>query len=184
MENKTLLIQTCCAPCVLPILEYLKDKDLDITLYYFNPNILDKIEYKKRLMEVIKISKIYNCKCIFEEYNHEEWIEFLKKNLELGLDKYVENGDRCKWCIYMRLKYSFVFTKDKGYDMFTSSFLTNLYKNTDFIRNALVDLSKNSNIEFFDLNVDKKEFYKLGLELCKKYDVYRQKFCGCEFSLK
>jgi len=84
----------------------------------------------------------------------------------------------------MRLKYSFVFAKDKGYDMFTSSFLTNLYKDTDFVRNTLVDLSKNSNIEFFDLNVDKKEFYKLGLELCKKYDVYRQKFCGCEFSLK
>jgi predicted adenine nucleotide alpha hydrolase (AANH) superfamily ATPase len=45
MNKKTLLIQTCCAPCVLPILEYLKDKDLDITLYYFNPNILDEEEF-------------------------------------------------------------------------------------------------------------------------------------------
>ena len=72
MSKKTLLLQTCCAPCVLPILEYLKDQNLDITLYYFNPNILDKEEYKKRLMEVIKVAKVYSCKYIFEEYNHNE----------------------------------------------------------------------------------------------------------------
>ena len=49
MRNKKLLLHTCCAPCVLPILEYLKDKDLDITLYYFNPNILNREEYKKNI---------------------------------------------------------------------------------------------------------------------------------------
>jgi len=108
----------------------------------------------------------------------------LKKNLELGLDQYVENGERCRKCLYMRLKYSFVYAKDRGYDMISSTFLTNMYKDTDFVRNILGDLSKNSNVEFFDINVDKKEFYKIGLELCKKYDVYRQKFCGCEFSKK
>jgi len=82
----------------------------------------------------------------------------------------------------MRLKYSFVFAKDRGYDMISSCFLTNLYKDSDFVRETLVDLTKNSCVEFFDINVDKKVFYASGVELCKKYDVYRQKFCGCEFS--
>lgn len=182
MKNKTLLIQTCCAPCVLPILEYLKDKDLDITLYYFNPNILDEEEFLKRYDEVCKIANIYHCHTILCDYNHEEWINFLKKNLELNLDSYVENGERCKLCLNMRLKYAFDFAKDNKYDMISSTFLTNLYKDTDFVRNTLKDLTENSDIEFFDLGVDKKEFYKLGIELCKKYDIYRQKFCGCEFS--
>jgi len=71
MRNKKLLLHTCCAPCVLPILEYLKDKDLDITLYYFNPNILNREEYKKRLLEVIKVANIYKCKYVFEEYDHD-----------------------------------------------------------------------------------------------------------------
>lgn len=182
MRNKKLLLHTCCAPCVLPILEYLKDKDLDITLYYFNPNILNREEYKKRLLEVIKVANIYKCKYVFEEYDHDGWVLFLKKNLDLDLDKYTENGLRCRWCLYMRLKYSFVFAKDGGYDMISSCFLTNLYKDSDFVRETLVDLTKNSCVEFFDINVDKKVFYASGVELCKKYDVYRQKFCGCEFS--
>jgi hypothetical protein len=82
----------------------------------------------------------------------------------------------------MRLKYSFVYAKDRGYDMFSSTFLTNLYKDTDFVRKTLVDLSKNSKVEFLDIDVDKKEFYRIGIDLCKKYNIYRQKFCGCEFS--
>lgn len=182
MNKKTLLLQTCCAPCALPILEYLKDKDLDITLYYFNPNILDKEEFWKRFYEVCTIANIYHCKTILCDYNHGEWLEFLKKNLDLELDKYIENGERCRWCIYMRLKYSFVYAKDRGYDMFSSTFLTNLYKDTDFVRKTLVDLSKNSKVEFLDIDVDKKEFYRIGIDLCKKYNIYRQKFCGCEFS--
>jgi len=82
----------------------------------------------------------------------------------------------------MRLKYAFDFAKKNKYDMISSTFLTNLYKDIDFVRNTLKDLVRNTNIEFFDLDVDKKEFYRLGIELCKKYDIYRQKFCGCEFS--
>lgn len=72
MKNKKLLLQTCCAPCVLPILEYLKDKDLDITLYYFNPNILDEEEFLKRFYEVCTVANIYHCHTILCDYNHEE----------------------------------------------------------------------------------------------------------------
>lgn len=102
----------------------------------------------------------------------------------MNLDSYVENGERCKACLYMRIKYSFLYAKDRGYDMISSTFLTNLYKDTDFVRNTLKDLVQKTNIEFLDIDVNKKEFYKQGIELCKKYNIYRQKFCGCEFSKK
>ncbi len=184
MSKKTLLLQTCCAPCALPILEYLKDKDLDITLYYFNPNILNEDEFWKRFYEVCSIAKIYNCGTILHDYNHKEWLDFLKKNLSLPLHQYPENGERCKWCLFMRLKYSFIYAKDKNFDFFSSTFLTSLYKDVKFVRKTIDNLTKHSNVQLLDLNIDKKEFYKKGVELCKKYNIYRQKFCGCEFSIK
>jgi len=108
----------------------------------------------------------------------------LKTNLKKPLNEYVENDKRCEQCLYMRTKYAFLYAKDKNFDMLSTTFLTSLYKNTDFIRDIIEDLIKNSNIEFLDLDIDKKEFYQKGIELCKKHDIYRQKFCGCEFSIK
>ena len=183
MNKKKLLIFTCCAPCVLPILEYLKDSNLDITLYFDNSNICNKEEFEKRFLQICKISDVYGCKVVKVEYKHEEWIEFLKSNLDLSLDKYVENSERCKKCLYFRTRLSFLFAEENMYDMITSTFLTNMYKDSDFVRETLNNLILNTNIKLFDLNVDKKSFYIKGIELCKKFDIYRQKFCGCEFSM-
>lgn len=183
MNKKTLLLQTCCAPCVLPILEYLKDQNLEITLYYFNPNIEDKVEFLKRFYEVCKVADIYGCQTtILDKGDHQEWTRFLKNYLAKPLTAYIENQDRCQQCLYMRTKYPFVYAEDKGFDMFSSTFLTNLYKDSQFVRQTIIDLAKHSQVEFLDLDVDKKEFYKKGIELCKKYNIYRQKFCGCEYS--
>jgi hypothetical protein len=106
----------------------------------------------------------------------------LKNHLTKPLALYDENQDRCRQCLYMRTKYPFVTAEDNGFDMFSSTFLTSLYKDSEFVRETIVELAKHSNVEFLDFDVDKKEFYKKGVELCKKYDIYRQKFCGCEYS--
>ena len=70
--NKKLLLYTCCASCALPILDYLKNQNFDITLYFSNSNILDKDEFDKRLSDVEKIAKIYNVEVVIDEYNHQE----------------------------------------------------------------------------------------------------------------
>ena len=70
--NKKLLLYTCCAPCVLPILEFLKNKDFDITLYFSNDNILDQTEFDKRLADVEKVAGIYGCQVVVDKYNHQE----------------------------------------------------------------------------------------------------------------
>jgi len=69
--NKLLLF-TCCASCVLPILEYLKDSDFDITLFFDNSNMDTYIEFVKRLNDVEKVAKIYGCKVVKTEYEHEK----------------------------------------------------------------------------------------------------------------
>jgi hypothetical protein len=53
-ENKkpSLLLHACCAPCSSYVLEYL-NKHFDITVFFYNPNITEEYEYKKREEEKI-----------------------------------------------------------------------------------------------------------------------------------
>lgn len=46
----TLLLHSCCGPCSSYVMEYLADF-FRITVFYFNPNITDKEEYRKRAEE-------------------------------------------------------------------------------------------------------------------------------------
>lgn len=179
--NKLLLF-TCCASCVLPILEYLKDSDFDITLFFDNSNMDTYIEFVKRLNDVEKVAKIYGCKVVKTEYEHEKWLGFLKSKLDKSLDEYVENGERCNYCLFFRSKNTVDYAVKNGYDFVSSTFITSRYKNAELVKKTFIDLTQNINVKFFDILGDKNAFYSLGVKLCKKYNVYRQKYCGCEFS--
>ncbi len=176
--NKKLLLYTCCASCALPILDYLKNQNFDITLYFSNSNILDKDEFDKRLSDVEKIAKIYNVEVVIDEYNHQEWLDCLSKNLPKDLKEYQENSERCVACLNFRTQRLAKYLLSNVFDVVSSTFLTSLHKDTKKVENWLKEFG--GEVLFFD--IDKKDFYKKGIDLSKKHDIYRQKFCGCEFS--
>ena len=72
--NKKILLHTCCAPCVLPILDYFKHQKIleNVVLYFFNPNIIPKQEYDRRLFYVRKVGKYYNINVLEGEYTNKE----------------------------------------------------------------------------------------------------------------
>lgn len=110
-------------------------------------------------------------------------MRFLNGKLK-DLETYKENGLRCQFCFEYRLEKSIKFAKDNGFDSFCSTLQTNLYKDTEFIIKKTKELCKKYGLEFVDIPLDKKEAYQKGVLLCKEFDIYRQKFCGCEFSFK
>lgn len=75
-----------------------------------------------------------------------------------------------------------MYAKNNGFDGFCSTLQTNLYKDTEFIIDEAKKLCEKYGLEFVELSLDKKIAYEKGKELCKELDIYRQKFCGCEFS--
>ena len=44
----SLLLHACCAPCSSAVVEYLNEY-FNITLYFYNPNISESEEYRKRV---------------------------------------------------------------------------------------------------------------------------------------
>ncbi len=103
-RRASLLLHSCCAPCSSYVMEYLR-KYFDITLFYYNPNITDSIEYGKRMKEQKKL---------VEEYNQggKEPIHFLEGVYEpdrffqasKGMEKEKEGGLRCLACYELRLE--------------------------------------------------------------------------------
>lgn len=54
-----LLLHSCCAPCSSYVLEYLRNY-FRITVFYYNPNITEDEEYRKRVAEQKRLIEAYN----------------------------------------------------------------------------------------------------------------------------
>ncbi len=180
-----MLLHTCCAVCALPIIEYLlkEEKVKDITLYFYNPNIYPEEEYKKRLKDVEKISKIYKLKLLVGIYEHNRWLDYVKKSLPQPPEKYSENSERCLSCFRFRLEKTAEFVRKNNFDEFGTTLSINRFKNVDYINQYVKKLAKRHQLVYKVFNSDLNKAYELGLQLTKKYNLYRQKYCGCKFSM-
>ncbi len=175
-----LLLHTCCAPCSSSCLKRLGDY-FDITILYYNPNITEKSEYEKRLAEVKRFIKQINLKnevkIIDAKYDPETFLEMSK-----GLEKEPERGSRCYKCYKLRLVETLKVAEDNNFDYFTTTLTLSPYKNVDWLNEIGNDLAKNSKVKFLNSDFKKKNGYKESIELSKKYNLYRQDYCGCIYS--
>ena len=174
----TLLLHACCAPCSSYVLEYLH-KYFDITIYYYNPNIYPENEYMRRMNELKKFlnETKYNIKLIEEKYIPDEYYNAVK-----GLEKLGEKSERCYKCYEFRMKKSCIYAKNNNFDYFTTTLSISPYKNSIWINEIGKKLSDEYGIKYLYSDFKKKNGYKRSLELSRKYNLYRQDYCGCVYS--
>lgn len=180
LEKKPkLLLHSCCGPCSSYVITYLKDY-FDITILYYNPNIEPKEEYEKRKNEQIKLIKlldISNLNLEDVEYENETFREKI-----IGHENDQEGMTRCHICYELRLSKTAELAKEKGYEYFGTTLTVSPYKNANVLNKIGEDLAKQYDIKWLYSDFKKKDGYKKSIELSKKYNLYRQSFCGCEFS--
>ena len=175
-----LLLHACCAPCSSACLKRLGDY-FKITILYYNPNITLKDEYLKRLDEVKRFIKEFKVKYPIEiidaKYDPETFLKLTK-----GIENLPERGERCYICYKLRLEESLKIAEENNFDYFTTTLTLSPYKNTDWLNEIGEDISKNSKVKFLNSDFKKKNGYKESIELSKKYNLYRQDYCGCSYS--
>ena len=176
-SKKTLLLHSCCAPCSSYCITYLKDY-FDITVLYYNPNIEPIDEYEKRKKEQIRLCNIFNIKVLDCDYENNVYHDLIK-----GLENEPEGGKRCFKCFNLRLEKTALLASNK-YDYFGTTLTVSPYKNSKKINEIGLMLEKKYNSKFLIRDFKKKEGYKKSILLSKKYDLYRQNFCGCIYSMK
>ncbi len=181
MNKKKLLLHSCCGPCSSYVLSYLKE-NYDITLIYYNPNIYPKKEYKKRYNEQKRIIKeMFNDEIKIIECNYIPLI-FYFKAIKHRKDK--EGGNRCHICYELRMKKTAQIAKKYKFDYFTTTLSVSPYKNSDVLNTIGRKLEKKYNIKYLESNFKKNDGYKKSIEFSKQYNLYRQNYCGCKYSLR
>ena len=172
-----LLLHSCCAPCSSYVITYLYDY-FDITILYYNPNIYPYEEYKKRKDEQIRlISNFKGVKIINCDYDNDIYNEVIK-----GLENEPERGSRCTKCFYLRLNKTGEIAKKNDFEYFGTTLTVSPYKNARLLNEIGEDISKKYDIKWLYSDFKKNDGYKKSIELSKKYDLYRQDYCGCIYS--
>lgn len=192
-----LLLHACCAPCSSYCLEFLRQY-FDVTVFFYNPNITADIEYDKRVEEEKRLIREYNKQVEsgnFEGMNSKEGarkIDIIEGNYDpkefyravKGYEGCKEGGERCRKCFELRLFETARVAKEEGFEFFTTTLTISPLKNADVLNEVgeWAQQSVDSGAIFLPSDFKKKNGYKRSIELSKKFDLYRQDFCGCSFS--
>lgn len=185
-NNKTagvvpkLLLHSCCAPCSSYVLEYLSQY-FSIMVLYYNPNISSKEEYTLRLGEqkrLIEQMMFENPVTLLEgEYAPEAFYTLAK-----GLEDCPERGERCHRCYRLRLEYTAKVAKETGADCFATTLTLSPLKDAQVLNAIGEELSGKYNVSYLPSDFKKRGGYQRSIELSRKYNLYRQDFCGCVYS--
>ena len=183
MKDK-LLVHACCAPCLVAVYEDIENnfteynlesiKDMDVIWY--NINIHPKHEYEKRKETLKEFLDIKNKQGIFlDEYNLMSWTK--------DAINFKENGFRlrCEYCYTSRLEKVFEYAKANGYTAVTTTLLISPYQKHDIICDVCNKLAIKHGIKF--LYKDFRTMFWAGQHRAKDLGLYRQKYCGCIFSI-
>lgn len=193
-----LLLHSCCAPCSSYVLEYLRNY-FRITVFYYNPNITEDEEYRKRVAEQKRLIEAYNAKLREQEkttavvlvperrgylieviegdYEPERFFDTAK-----GLEQCPEGGERCFACYALRLGETAKRARAGDYDYFTTTLSISPLKNAVKLNEIGEGLSQEYGVAWLPSDFKKRDGYKRSIELSKEYDLYRQDYCGCVYS--
>lgn len=179
---KKILLHSCCAPCSSYVITFLSNY-FDITILYYNPNIAPIEEYNKRKKEQIKLINSINTKHKLDFLDCDYDNNLYNKAIS-GYEHYPEGGNRCHICFNLRLEKTAQLAKKYKYDYFCSTLTVSPHKNSKIINEIGENISKKYNIKWLYSDFKKNEGFKQSIELSKKYELYRQDYCGCIYSKK
>ena len=148
-----------------------------ITVFYYNPNIDDELEYYKRQDEQVKFCKNFGITVIENPFNPSEFYSLAK-----GLENLKEGGERCFKCYFLRLKKTAEFAKEQGFDYFATTLTLSPLKNAEKLNEIGFNLQSEIGVKYLPSDFKKDGGYLKSIELSKEYNLYRQNYCGCSYS--
>lgn len=185
MMRNQLLLHSCCGPCSTAVIERLI-QDYEITVFFYNPCITDVEEYEKRKENQIKyieaLNKDAGCEAgcvnfIEGDYEPEVYLEMVK-----GLENEPEGGERCTICFNQRLRRTAEYAARHGYPIFGTTLTVSPHKNYNLISDIGLGYAEEYGVEFLDMDFKKKAGFQRSVQLSREYGLYRQDYCGCNFS--
>ncbi|HHV64251.1 MAG TPA: epoxyqueuosine reductase QueH [Peptococcaceae bacterium] len=179
MPKGEILIHACCATCAGYVLHKTAQEGYIPVIYYYNPNIFPLAEYKLRRDELKNYAQKQKIRFIEENYNPEEWSDFIK-----GLESEPERGLRCNKCFELRLSKTADFALKNNIKIFTTTLSISPHKNSKIILSTGTKIAEERDLIFLAEDFKKQDGFKKTMEIAKIEGFYRQNYCGCFYSLR
>ncbi len=173
-----LLLHICCAPDATAVFEQL-NPEYEVTGFFHNPNIYPEEEFKLRLSEVESVARQMKFPLEVAAYQPESWFHLVP-----GLEHEPEGGRRCGVCFRQNLSATARAAREMEMPFFTTTLTISPHKSSAQVLAAGKAAAQEFGVEFLDINFKKRDGFKRSLELSKNMHLYRQKYCGCKFSIR
>lgn len=208
-KKQTLLLHACCAPCSSYVLEYLASC-FAITVYYYNPNIFPSEEYNRRLSELKNFLPRFSpalensVQLVQAHYEPHEFENAVRVAENPALADEAERGERCRRCYELRMTHAYEYAAAHNFDWFTTTLSISPFKDTEKINKIGEALERTAREQafraacecteqggnmlrtiprFLTSDFKKRNGFKRSLELSSEYGLYRQDYCGCQYSM-
>jgi len=178
--EKRVLMHSCCAPCAGEVMEAMQASDIDLTVFFYNPNIHPRQEYDLRKDENIRHCEDLGIPFVDADYDKDRWFKRVK-----GLENEPERGARCTVCFDVRFECTAAYAAEHGFRVITSSLGISRWKNMDQINGCGVRAAAAfPDMTYWTFNWRKHGGAQRMIEISKREGFYQQQYCGCVYSLR
>lgn len=178
----TTVLHTCCGPCASACVPALRELGHEVTMLFANSNIDTREEFEKRFREAEKLAKAEGVKIAALPYDHAEWL----REVAAGYEYEPEKGARCARCFRYNLAKTAEYAKAHGFDSFTTSLTVSPHKDSKVIFDIGKSIEQSNNVNdrtiFLQEDFKKNEGFRRSVKRAVELGLYRQDYCGCEFS--
>lgn len=173
-------LHVCCGPCASACVPRLKEQDHEVIMLFANSNIDTREEFERRKAEAERLAKVDGVAFVDMAYDHDEWL----REVANGYEHEPEKGKRCERCFRYNLAKAQEFAASHDCDAFTSSLSVSPHKVSAVLFAAGDECQQAGGPKFLHEDFKKREGFKISVRRAEELGMYRQSYCGCEFSRK
>lgn len=170
----TALLHTCCGPCASHAVEELRRLEYTVTLCFSNANLAPAEEYERRLEAARQLAAHVQAPLLIDPPDHAAWRAAMR-----GLEDAPEGGERCLRCFRYSLTRVQTIAAAQGFDVFTTSLTISPHKRSA----AIFEIGRSLDpARFLAVDFKKRDGFRRSTQIAQACGLYRQQYCGCEFS--
>ena len=174
----TVALHVCCGPCASACVPRLKEAGREVAMLFANSNIDTAEEFERRRAEAERLAAHDRVAFAALPYDHADWLDKVAR----GCEDEPEKGARCARCFRYNLAKAAEWARERGFDAFTTSLTVSPHKPSAMVFEAGREAAEGGGPAFLPEDFKKREGFKLSVARAKELGLYRQSYCGCEFS--
>ncbi len=171
-----IVLHICCGVCAAGVVDRLTSEGHQVLGLFYNPNIHPLEEYERRREAAGNVARELDFPLEAGPYIPDEWFQET-----VSLQNEPEGGRRCEVCFRIRLKKTYLYMQDCGGDAFTTTLTLGPRKSAAVINRVGREVGGD---RFLVRDFKKREGFRLAAERARQWDLYRQDYCGCQYSMK